>query len=116
MLFFVFLARIIPVVLTVSTCVVSNSSIVATCPPIPAARFAFSLCFICFDFLVRSCCICEPKRKQGRGLIDHNIVQTPSNFTAGRPKADLLLWFFGDFRCGELLFMVILVTFKYKNT
>ena len=26
----------------------------------------------------------------------------PSNFTAGRPKADLLFWFFGDFRCGLL--------------
>ena len=56
-LFFVFLALLIAVVSTVSTCVVLNSSIVATCPPIPAARFAFSLCFICFDFLVRSCCI-----------------------------------------------------------
>ena len=25
---------------------------------------------------------------------------------AGRPKAALLLWFFGDFRCGALLFVV----------
>ena len=29
----------------------------ATCPSIPAARFAFRLCFIHFVFLVRSCCI-----------------------------------------------------------
>ena len=26
----------------------------------------------------------------------------PSNFIAGRPKAALLFWFFGDFRCGAL--------------
>ena len=56
-LFIVFLARLIAVVSTVSTCLVFNSSIFATCPPIPAARVAFSLCFIRFDFLVRSCCI-----------------------------------------------------------
>ena len=49
-----FLARLIVVV---STCLVCNSSIVATCPPIPAAHFAFRLCFIRFVFLVRSFCI-----------------------------------------------------------
>ena len=36
-------------------------------------------------------------------------------FIAGRPKATLLFWFFGDFRCGALLFMVIHVIYKYKN-
>ena len=36
-------------------------------------------------------------------------------FQAGRPKAALLLWFFGDFRCGALLFVVIHVIYKYKN-
>ena len=36
-------------------------------------------------------------------------------FIAGRPKAALLLWFFGDFRCGALLFVVIHVIYKYKN-
>ena len=39
----------------------------------------------------------------------------PVIFIAGRPKAALLFWFFGDFRCGALLFMVILVIYKYKN-
>ena len=34
---------------------------------------------------------------------------------AGRPKAALLFWFCGDFRCGALLFMVIHVIYKYKN-
>ena len=57
----------------------------------------------------------EPKQKQGRGYIDHKLVQTPRNFIAGRPKTDLLFWFFGDFRCDALLFMVILVIFKHKN-
>ena len=36
-------------------------------------------------------------------------------FIAGRPKAALLFWFFRDFRCGALLFMVIHVIYKYKN-
>ena len=39
----------------------------------------------------------------------------PVVFIAGRPKAALLFWFFGDFRCGALLFMVIRVIYKYKN-
>ena len=39
----------------------------------------------------------------------------PVIFIAGRPKAALLFWFFGDFRCGALLFMVIYVIYKYKN-
>ena len=39
----------------------------------------------------------------------------PVIFIAGRPKAALLFWFFGDFRCGALLFMVIHVICKYKN-
>ena len=30
-------------------------------------------------------------------------------------EAALLLWFFGDFRCGALLFVVIHVIYKYKN-
>ena len=61
----------------------------------------------------------EPKQKQGRGLVDHKLVQAPPPppviFIAGRPKAALLFWFFGDFRCGALLFMVIHVIYKYKN-
>ena len=40
---------------------------------------------------------------------------SPVIFIAGRPKAALLFWFFGDFRCGALLFMVIHVIYKYKN-
>ena len=63
----------------------------------------------------------EPRQKQGRGLVDHKLVQAPPTpnpppviFIAGRPKAALLFWFFGDFGCGALLFMVIHVIYKYK--
>ena len=44
----IFLARYIAVVFIVSICLVCDSSIVATCPSIPAARFASLLCFIRF--------------------------------------------------------------------
>ena len=61
----------------------------------------------------------EPRQNLGRGLVDHKLVQAPPPppviFIAGRPKAALLYWFFGDFRCGALLFMVIHVIYKYKN-
>ena len=57
----------------------------------------------------------EPKQNQGRGLFDRKLIQAPSNFIAGRPKVALLFWFFGDFRCGVPLFVVILVIYKYKK-
>ena len=62
----------------------------------------------------------EPRQNQGRGLVDHKLVKAPPPpppviFIAGRPKAALLFWFFGDFRCGALLFMVTYVRYKYKN-
>ena len=53
---------------------------------------------------------------QGRGWVDHRLVKAPQCFfIAGRPRAALLLWFFGDFRCGALLFVVIYVIYKYKK-
>ena len=64
----------------------------------------------------------EPRQNQGRGLVDRKLVgcappsPTPrSNCIAGRPKAALLFRFFGDFRCGVPLFIVILIIFEYKN-
>ena len=60
----------------------------------------------------------EPRQNQGRGLVHRKLVKAPPPqviFIAGRPKAALLFWFFGDFRCGALLFMVIHVIYKYKN-
>ena len=38
----------------------------------------------------------------------------PVIFIAGRPKAALLFWFFGDFRSGALLFMVIHVIYNIE--
>ena len=52
-----------------------------------------------------------PEWRKGRGLVDCKL----SNFIAGRPKAVLLFRFFGDFRCGVQLFIIILVIYKYKN-
>ena len=56
----------------------------------------------------------EPRQNKGRGLVDRKLVEAPQpppprNFNAGRPKAALLFWFFGEFKWGVLLFMVILV-------
>ena len=49
----------------------------------------------------------EPRQNQGRGLVDRKQVNaSPSNFIAGRPKAALLFWFFGDLRCGVSLFVI----------
>ena len=54
----------------------------------------------------------EPRQIQGRGLVDRKLAKAPpppSNFIASRPKAALLIWFFGGFRCGVPLFIVMLV-------
>ena len=56
----------------------------------------------------------RPGQSRVRGLVGRGLVEAPGNFIAGRPKAALLLWFFGDFRCGVLLFTVIIVIYKYK--
>ena len=90
------------------------------CRSIPAALFASRLCFIRFVFVFFLLFVVvlsdEPKQKQGRGLVDRKLVQAPQQFffIAGRPKAALLFRFFGDFRCGALLFMVIHVIYMYK--
>ena len=60
----------------------------------------------------------EPRQNQGQELVDRKLVKAPPppvNFIAGRPRAAFLFWFFGDFRCGALLFMVIHIIYKYKN-
>ena len=46
------------------------------------------------------------------------VVEAPPpscNFIAGRPKAALLFWVFGDFKCDMPLLIVILVTYKNSN-
>ena len=58
----------------------------------------------------------EPRQNYGRGLVNRKLVEAPPViFIAGRPKAALLFWFFCDFICDALLFMVIHVIYKYKN-
>ena len=56
----------------------------------------------------------ESRQNLGRGLVERKRVKAPINFIAGRPKAALLFLFFGDFRCGVPLSIVILVIYKYK--
>ena len=51
-------------------------------------------------------------RTKGEGW---STAKPTSNYIAGRPKAALLVWFFSDFRCGVLLFIVLLVIYKYRN-
>ena len=92
-----------------------NSSIVATCPSIPAARFAFRLCLFVLFFLFVVVYLVNQNRSKGEGWSTTTSSSPPVIFIAGRPKAALLFWFFGDFRCGALLFMVIHVIYKYKN-
>ena len=62
----------------------------------------------------------EPRQNQGRELVDRKLFKAPhaslpSNFIAGRPKAVLLFWLFGDFRYGVLLYIVILVVYIDKE-
>ena len=88
----------------------------ATCPSILAARCAFCLCFVRYVFVVRGFFVGEPKQNQGRRLVDGKLVQAPSNYIVGRPKAALLFRFYSDFRCGVLLFIVLLVMYEYRNS
>ena len=69
-----FLARCVAVV---SVCLVCESSIVATCPSIPAARFGFRLCFIPFVLLFVIVLSGEPNQNEGRGLFDRKLVHSP---------------------------------------
>ena len=43
------------------------------------------------------------------------LFKEKKDFIAGRPKAALLFWFFGGFKCGVPLFIVMLVIYLYKN-
>ena len=56
-------------------------------------------------------CLRNQGRTKGEGWSTANYLKPPSNFIAGRPKAALLFWFFGGFRCGVPLFIVMLVIY-----
>ena len=67
----------------------------ATCTSIqlPALLFVCVPFFLFLLFVV----IFLVNQGKGRGLFDHKLVQAPPViFIAGRPKAVLLFWFFGD--------------------
>ena len=70
----------------------------------------FSLVLWC-NFYVLVVLSDEPRRNQGLGLVNRKLVKALSNFIAGRPKAALLFWFFGGFRCGVPLFIVMLIIY-----
>ena len=67
---------------------------------LPALQYKLpALLFVCVLLLMFVIVLSgEPKQNQGREFIDRKLVEAPSNFIAGRPKAALLFWFFGDFR------------------
>ena len=78
-----------------------------------------ALCFVCVLFVLFLLFVFvfsgEPKQIQRRGLVDRKLVQVPPVISLLVVSSRLLIRFPGDFRCGVLLFMVILVIYKYKN-
>ena len=85
-----------------------------TCPSIQlsALLFACVLFVMCLLFVV----VFLVNQGRTKGEVGRPLTSSSPLviFVAGRPKAALLFWFFGDFRCGALLFMVIHVIYKYK--
>ena len=86
----------------------------------PVLQFQLpALLFVCVLFVLFLSLVVilsgEPRQKQGRGSVNRKLIQAPDNYIAGRPKAALLFWFFGDLRCGVSLFIIILVIYKYRN-
>ena len=57
--------------------------------------------FLCFYLKVNFCKL---------DILSNNII-----FLGIQNIFYMYLWFFGDFRCGVLLFMAILVIYKYEN-
>ena len=114
-----FLAHYIAVVSIVSICLVCGPSFVTSCPSIPPARIAFRSCFIRFALLFVVVLSGEPKHNQGRGLVKRKLVQAPHPpnppiSLLAIPRRLFCYGSFGAFRCGMLLFMFILVIYKYK--
>ena len=56
----------------------------------------------------------EPKQYQERGLVDRKLVQAPTYFIAGHPKAALLFWFFGvlDLVCCYFLLLLLYINIE----
>ena len=102
-------------------CILVLYVILALWPPVlqyqlPALLF---VCFIRFVFLVFLFVVVvsgEPRQKQGRGLVDHKLVQAPQYFLLlAVPRR---LFCFGSLVILDVarwLFVVIHVIYKYKN-
>ena len=77
---------------------------------------SYSCSFLWCDAFVVIVLSDEPRQNQGRGLVDRKLVKAspPSNFIAGHPKAALLFWFFGGFRCGVPLLSLFLLYINIK--
>ena len=56
----------------------------------------------------------EPRQNQARGLVDRKLVKAPPPPVI-LLQADLLFWFYGDFRCGVPFIIVILDIYKCNN-
>ena len=80
----------------------------------PVLQYCCPLCFVCvlYSFFLFIVVFLVNQTRVGR---PQTSSSPPVIFIAGRPKAALLFWFFVDFRCGALLFMVFHVIYKYKN-
>ena len=80
----------------------------------PVLQFQLpALLFVCVLFVLLFVVVLsgEPKQNQGRGMVDRKLVEAPKWPSQGGSS----VWFFGDFRCGVPLSIVILVIYKYKN-
>ena len=63
-----------------AVCLVCDFSIVATCPSIQLPTLLF-VCVLFVLFLLFVVFVSgEPRQKQGRGLVDHKLVQAPQSF------------------------------------
>ena len=71
------MARFIVAVSVVSVSLECDSSIVATCPSIKLPGLLFVFVLVLLFVVVLSV---ESKQKQGRGLVDHKLVQAPQYF------------------------------------
>ena len=77
--FYRLVVNFIAVLSNVSLCLVCDFCIVATCPSIQLPTLLF-VCVLLVLFLLFVVVFDEPKQKQGRGSLDHKLVQTPQYF------------------------------------
>ena len=60
-------------------------------------------------------CLRNQGRIKGEGWATAKELKPTNNLFAGGPKAALLFWYFGGFRCGVLLSLLLLLDIKTKN-